>query len=117
MKTLSKLYEAANDSISNKIQKGKLSKTKIKWKPSDETAVPAKLLDAAGQILYNATEIQPNYKDMEKWEVKEYEAVYNDNVIDYYKYKRNMEDDLELFNTKLKPYGYTVDSFIKMIEG
>lgn len=64
------------------------------------------------QINYHKKEIAPYYSEMQKFEQKEYLAVYNDNIAEFEELKQYIKSKEATFNDMLSEYNFSVATFI-----
>ena len=84
----------------------------LQLRPQHQDSVIGQMLKAKAAVNYYNAEILPNYKDMDAWEVNEYEVTNNANVAELERLEKYIIEHESLFNELLFEYGYTVTTFL-----
>ena len=75
----------------------------LQLKPQHQDSIIGQMLKAKAAVNYYNAEILPNYKDMDAWEVNEYEVTNNANVADAEKRFKNSVKVVGLFDQLQEP--------------
>lgn len=84
----------------------------LKLKPQHETTVIGQIIDANRAVNYHNENTAPFYNQMEKWEMKEYKSVNDDNIAKIKILKDTLISNESLFNNLLSEYNLTTTIFI-----
>lgn len=86
--------------------------TTINLNQIDQDSLLGRAISLKSQIDYLKKEVVPFYENMEKWEEKEYRAVFVANCADLDSTLESIKDSEHVFNKKLAKYGVSVSEFI-----
>lgn len=86
--------------------------TTLTLKAKHEDTLVGQYLNLVSQVNYHNANIAPFYSEMEKWEMKEYVAVNNDNLEAIENCKKAMMQNEAIFNNLLSEYNLSVVIFI-----
>jgi len=81
-------------------------------KPQHEDSVIGQILSLKSQLNYHKHSIAPFTYEMEKWEIKEYEAINSDNYYKLEELKQYIISNEACFNELLSSYNMSVAIFV-----